>query len=98
LIFSHASTILSPTGVPPEHGSQSTVHLTRGSGPYIGSCPIWQAKNSCTIPGIGKLVLVNRKARMGRNPQTSKAIHIPAKRIVSFRISKQAKDTIISGQ
>ncbi|HAB15302.1 MAG TPA: HU family DNA-binding protein [Verrucomicrobiota bacterium] len=27
------------------------------------------AKNTFTFPGIGKLVLVNRKAREGRNPQ-----------------------------
>ncbi len=29
-----------------------------------------EAKNSFTLPGMGKLVVVNRKARMGRNPQT----------------------------
>ena len=28
------------------------------------------AKNSFTLPGLGKLVLVNRKARIGRNPAT----------------------------
>ena len=28
------------------------------------------AKDSFTIPGLGKLVLVNRKARVGRNPAT----------------------------
>jgi len=54
-----------------------------------------EAKNTFTIPGIGKLVLANRKARMGRNPQTGEAIKIPAKRVVKFRISKSAKDTIL---
>lgn len=54
-----------------------------------------EAKNSFTIPGLGKLVLVNRKARMGRNPATGAAIKIPAKRVVKFRIAKQAKDAIL---
>ena len=54
-----------------------------------------EAKNGFTIPGIGKLVLVNRKARMGRNPQTGEAIKIPAKKVVKFRVAKAAKDAIL---
>lgn len=54
-----------------------------------------EAKNTFTLPGIGKLVLANRKARMGRNPQTGEAIKIPAKRVVKFRIAKAAKDAIL---
>jgi len=54
-----------------------------------------QAKNSFTIPGLGKIVLVDRKARMGRNPATGAAIKIPAKRVVKFRIAKQAKVAIL---
>ncbi|HZR47381.1 MAG TPA: HU family DNA-binding protein [Candidatus Manganitrophaceae bacterium] len=54
-----------------------------------------EAKNTFTLPGVGKLVLVNRKARMGRNPQTGEAIKIPAKRVVKFRIAKAAKDSIL---
>ncbi|WP_447987055.1 HU family DNA-binding protein [Nitrospira sp. Nam74] len=54
-----------------------------------------EAKNTFTIPGIGKLVLMNRKARMGRNPQTGEAIKIAAKRVVKFRIAKAAKDAIL---
>jgi len=55
------------------------------------------AKNTFTLPGIGKLVLVNRKARMGRNPATGEAIKIPAKRVVKFRVAKAAKDSILGG-
>ena len=51
-----------------------------------------EAKNGFTVPGLGKLVVVNRKARMGRNPATGEAIHIPAKRVLKFRIAKAAKD------
>ena len=54
-----------------------------------------EAKNIFVVPGIGKLVLANRKARMGRNPQTGEAIKIPAKRVVKFRVSKAAKDAIL---
>lgn len=54
-----------------------------------------EAKNTFTIPGIGKLVLVNRKARMGRNPQTGKAIKIPARKVVKFRVAKACKDAVL---
>lgn len=53
------------------------------------------AKNTFTIPGLGKLVLVNRKARMGRNPATGETIKIAAKRVVKFRVAKAAKDAIL---
>ena len=53
------------------------------------------AKNGFTLPGLGKLVLVNRKARMGRNPATGATIKIPAKRVVKFRVAKAAKDAIL---
>ena len=47
------------------------------------------------LPGIGRLVRVDRKARMGRNPATGEAIKIPAKRVVKFRVAKAAKDAIL---
>ena len=53
------------------------------------------AKNSFTLPGIGKLVLVNRKARVGRNPATGETIQIKAKKVVKFRVAKAAKDAIL---
>jgi DNA-binding protein HU-beta len=56
------------------------------------------AKNSFTIPGLGKLVLVNRKARMGRNPATGATIKIPAKKVVKFRVAKAAKDAILGNK
>ncbi|HET9795924.1 MAG TPA: HU family DNA-binding protein [Thermoanaerobaculia bacterium] len=57
-----------------------------------------EAKNSFTIPGLGKMVLVNRKARMGRNPATGEPIKIAAKRVVKFRVAKAAKDAILGGK
>ena len=53
---------------------------------------------SFTLPGIGKLVLVKRKARMGHNPATGKAIKIPAKTVVKMRIAKAAKEAIVPGR
>lgn len=54
-----------------------------------------EAKNGFTIPGLGKLVLVSRKARMGRNPQTGEAIKIPAKKVLKFRVAKACKDAVV---
>jgi len=54
-----------------------------------------EAANSFTVPGIGKLVLVDRAARQGRNPRTGEAIQIPAKRVVKFRVSKACKDAVL---
>jgi DNA-binding protein HU-beta len=47
------------------------------------------------IPGVGRLVRVERKARMGRNPATGEAIKIPAKKVVKFRVAKAVKDAIV---
>lgn len=47
------------------------------------------------LPGIGRLVRVNRQARTGRNPATGEAIKIPAKKVVKFRIAKAVKDSIV---
>ena len=54
-----------------------------------------EAVNGFTIPGLGKLVVVNRKARLGRNPKTGEVIQIPAKRALKFRVAKAAKEAIL---
>ena len=54
-----------------------------------------EAKNTFALPGLGKLVLVQRKARMGRNPATGEAIKIPAKKVVRFRVAKACKDAVL---
>jgi DNA-binding protein HU-beta len=61
----------------------------------LASLAYREAKNTFTLPGLGKLVLVNRKARMGRNPQTGEPIKIPAKRVVKFRVAKACKDAVL---
>lgn len=47
------------------------------------------------LPGLGRLVKVERKARMGRNPATGQAIKIPAKKVVKFRVAKACKDAVV---
>ena len=47
------------------------------------------------LPGIGRLVRVDRKARIGRNPATGESIKIPAKKVVKFRVAKAVKDAIV---
>lgn len=54
-----------------------------------------EAKKGFTLPGFGKLVVVKRKARMGRNPATGEPIKIPAKTVVKFRIAKACKDAVL---
>jgi len=53
---------------------------------------------SFTIPGVGKLVLIKRKARKGRNPATGETIKIPAKTVVKMRIAKACKEAIVPGR
>ena len=50
---------------------------------------------SFTLPGVGKLVISKRKARVGRNPATGEQINIPAKTVVKMRVAKACKDAIV---
>jgi len=54
-----------------------------------------KSEDGFTIPGIGKLIKVQRKARMGRNPLTNEPIKIKAKKVLKFRIAKAAKDAVL---
>jgi DNA-binding protein HU-beta len=56
------------------------------------------AKNTFTLPGLGKLKLKNRAARLGRNPATGEQIQIPAKRVVKFQVAKAANDAILGAK
>jgi DNA-binding protein HU-beta len=57
-----------------------------------------EAKNGFVIPGVGKLVVRNYKARMGRNPQTGEAMKIPARRRLKFVVAKAAKDAVLGAK
>ena len=64
---------------------------------HLGGLAIAEVKKNgvFVVPGLGRLVRVDRKARMGRNPATGEAIKIPAKTVVKARIAKQLKDAVL---
>ena len=64
-----------------EHLADTAIKETKKNGIFV-------------IPGLGRLVKADRKARMGRNPQTGEPIKIKAKTVVKFRVAKAAKDSI----
>ena len=47
-----------------------------------------------TIIGFGSFSVVERKARMGRNPQTGQEIEIPAKKTVKFNPAVKLKEEV----
>lgn len=53
------------------------------------------AKNGFTLPGIGKVVMMSRSARVCRNPQTGEPVKVPARKVLKFRFAKAAKDAIL---
>jgi DNA-binding protein HU-beta len=55
-----------------------------------------EAAQGVALPGIGKLVLVDRKERQGRNPATGEPITIPAKKVVKFRVSKACSEAVLA--
>jgi DNA-binding protein HU-beta len=64
-----------------EHLADTAVKETKKNGVFV-------------IPGLGRLVKSNRKARMGRNPQTGEPLKIPAKTVVKFRVAKATKEAV----
>ena len=85
-----AATLAEKVGVTKKQSAQFVEELA--------SLAYKNAKNTFTLPGLGKLVLVNRKARIGRNPATGEQIQIAAKRVVKFRVAKAAKDAILGAK
>ena len=84
-----------------EHMAASDIHLKRADvraffDELQRTCEReLQDSGEFTLPGIAKLVLQKREARMGRNPATGEAIEIPAKQVVKARIAKQLKDAVL---
>jgi DNA-binding protein HU-beta len=78
-------------------GAELSKKIVKGLMDNLADLAVKETKKNgeFTVPGIGKLVKSQRKARMGRNPATGQAIKIPAKTVVKFRVSKAAKDAIV---
>ena len=56
-----------------------------------------EARNGFRVPGIGKLVIVDRPARICRNPSTGEPIAVPARKPVKFMVSKVCKEVVLGG-
>ena len=65
---------------------------------HLASLAYKHAKDTFTLPGIGKLVLRNRAARLGRNPKTGERVDVPAKRVPYFKPSKELRDLVNPGE
>ena len=50
--------------------------------------------NKVALTGFGTFTMTNRKARLGRNPQTGAEIKIPSKNVVKFKPGKELNETI----
>ena len=79
-----------------EHGEVNN-KVARAILDHLAATAIAEVKKNgvFVLPGIGRLVRVDRKARTGRNPATGESIKIPAKKVVKFRVAKAAKDAIV---
>ncbi len=81
-----------------DHLSKKTGTTKKLSGQFLDELvglAYKEAKKSFTLPGLGKLVVVSRKKRKGRNPSTGESMIIPAKKVLKFRIAKAAKDAVM---
>lgn len=52
-------------------------------------------KSSFTVPGLGKIEIVERNARICRNPKTGVKIQVPKRKVLKFHFAKVAKDAIL---
>jgi integration host factor subunit alpha len=53
--------------------------------------------NSIKLPGFGNFNIVNKNARVGRNPKTGEKVTITARQVISFKASSILKDRIQIG-
>lgn len=54
-----------------------------------------QNEKGWVLPGLGKLVIVKRGARVVRNPATGEQMKKPACKVGKFRLAKAAKDALV---
>jgi DNA-binding protein HU-beta len=76
-------------------GSQVSKAQVRAVFTAVEDVVMKRLKGEGKIPlgGLGAVKLVDRKARIGRNPATGEQIKIPAKTVVKITPSKSMKDT-----
>ncbi len=58
-------------------------------------CEGLRKESKVNVAGLGIWSVKDRKARMARNPKTGETVHVPAKRVVKFRVSKDMKTAVL---
>ena len=58
-------------------------HVLKTAGDVVGAA--LSEEGEAILPGIGKLVVSQRKAHTGRNPRTGEAVAVPAHKVVKLR-------------
>ena len=58
-------------------------------------CEGLRKESKVNVAGLGIWSVKDRKARMARNPKTGETVHVPAKRVVKFRVSKDMKTSVL---
>ena len=62
---------------------------------YVAVNGAKQEEKGIMLPGLGKVKLVKRPARTGRNPATGETIKIKAKKVAKIVACKALKDVIL---
>ena len=52
--------------------------------------------NEVAIPGLGRVKIADRPARVAHNPKTKDKIEVPAKKAPKFQFAKNVKDALAS--
>lgn len=50
--------------------------------------------NEVAIPGLGRVKMTERAARVATNPRTGEKIDVPAKKAPGFKFAKNVKDAV----
>ncbi len=57
-----------------------------------------KAGHKVNVAGLGTFVVVEKKARLARNPKTGESVQVPAKKAPKFKPGKQLKELLASVQ
>ena len=57
-------------------------------------CRALTSSKHIEIRGFGTFKVKQRKARIARNPRTGEPVHVPARRVPVFKVSKELKELV----
>ena len=73
--------------------SKTQVEAVLNAAGAVATDALWGG-DDVPLPGLGKLTVTQRAARIGRNPATGEALSIPARKAVTFGAAKALKDAL----